>query len=203
MSKYICKKFFFVFLIFPLVSFGQINFRNEISLQSNTSSHIPVEVTAWSAASSSGNSQMDKLSSRIAAGFESFNRNTESLKNNEKTFPKNFVSLKLGADDPWFGIAYERLLSPYIGTEFQIGLIGASLGAKFYFPAIRSGRLNFHVGVLPGWGFMGGLKTYFPIGINVLTKNNFRFSLDAGPRIWHDDGEENFLGFSLKIGKAF
>ncbi len=130
-------------------------------------------------------------------------KDTEPLNNNEKSFPKNIVSLKMGADDPWVGITYERLFSQYIGTEVQIGLIGASLGAKFYYPGIRSGRTNLYVGVLPGWGFAGGLKTYFPIGVNVMTKNNFRFSLDAGPRIWHGEGEENFLGFSLKLGKGF
>ncbi|PKP48529.1 MAG: hypothetical protein CVT92_16030 [Bacteroidetes bacterium HGW-Bacteroidetes-1] len=53
-------------------------------------------------------------------------RDTERLNNNEKSFPKNIVSLKFGADDPWVGITYERLLSQYIGTEVQIGLIGAS-----------------------------------------------------------------------------
>jgi hypothetical protein len=130
-------------------------------------------------------------------------KDTEPLNNNKKSFPKNIVSLKMGADDPWFGITYERLFSQHIGTEVQIGLIGASLGAKLYFPATRSGRINFHIGVLPGWGFMGGLKTYFPIGVNLLTKNNFRISIDAGPRIWHGEGEENFLGFSIKVGKAF
>lgn len=121
---------------------------------------------------------------------------------NEKTFPKNIVSLKMGADDPWFGISYERLLYHYIGTEVQIGLLGAALGVKLYYPSVRSKRINLYVGALPGWGY-GGLKTYFPIGVNALTKNNFRISLDAGPRIWHDEGEENFLGFSIKIGKAF
>lgn len=118
-------------------------------------------------------------------------------------YPKNIVSLKMGADDPWFGICYDRLFSRHFGGEVQIGLIGLSAGAKIYFPAIKSGGFNFHAGILPAWGFAGGLKTYFPIGINYLTKNNFRFSLDAGPRLWHDEQEENFPGFSLKIGKGF
>ena len=121
----------------------------------------------------------------------------------EKISPKNFASLKLGADDPWVGIVYERVWARYLGTEIQIGLIGASAGVKLYFPGIRSKRVNLYVGAMPGWGFAGGVKTYFPIGINALTKNNIRFSLDAGPRIWHDEGEENFLGASLKIGKGF
>jgi hypothetical protein len=119
------------------------------------------------------------------------------------SYPKNFIHLKLGADDPWVGVGYERLLTKNIGAEVQLGLIGAAIGAKLYFPAMRSGRLNFHVGVMPGWGFAGGPKTYFPIGLNYLTNNDFRFSIDAGPRIWHDEDEENFLGFSLKIGKGF
>lgn len=132
-----------------------------------------------------------------------FGEDIETLFVDGKTFPKNIISLKMGADDPWLGIVYERLLSQHIGTEIQIGAIGASLGAKFYYPAIRSGRSSLHIGVLPGWGFMSGLNTYFPIGINILTKNNYRISLDAGPRIWQDAGEENLPGFSLKIGKGF
>lgn len=119
------------------------------------------------------------------------------------SYPKNFINLKLGADDPWIGIGYERLLTKNISAEVQLGLLGAAIGAKLYFPAMRSGRLNFHVGVLPGWGFPGGPKTYFPIGINILTNNDLRFSIDAGPRIWHDEDEDNFLGFCLKIGKGF
>lgn len=120
----------------------------------------------------------------------------------KKNDPKNYISLKLGADDPWVGIVYERIWTSNIGTEIQVGLIGASAGVKLYVPGIRSKRVNLYVGAMPGWGY-GGVKTYFPIGINAQTKKNIRFSLDAGPRIWHDDGEENFLGFSLKIGKAF
>jgi len=117
--------------------------------------------------------------------------------------PKNLLGLKIGIDEPWFGVSYERLLTPHIGTEIQLGVIGASLGAKLYFPAIRNRRVNFYVGAMPAWGFAGGVMTYFPIGINVLTKNNLRLSLDAGPRISHNEDEENFPAFSLKIGKGF
>lgn len=176
MLKYLYRISFLVLLIFPLVSTGQAIVVGETSLQS-------------------------KIISKKVIGVKSPDNDTGPLSKN--SYPKNIVGLKMGADDPWFGISYERILHQNIGSEVQIGLIGASLGAKLYFPAIRSGRVNFHVGILPGWGFADGLKTYFPIGINVLTKNNFRISLDAGPRIWHGNGEENFLGFSLKIGKGF
>ncbi len=143
------------------------------------------------------------LSTLVLLPIALFSQNVETQKSDKITHPKNLISLKMGADDPWVGISYERLLTKNIGTEVQIGIIGASLGAKLYIPAIKSGRLNFSLGVLTGWGFLGGIKTYFPVGLNLLTKNNFRFSLDAGPRIWHDDNEENFLGASLKIGKGF
>ena len=121
----------------------------------------------------------------------------------KKISPKNFLSLKVGADDPWVGIAYERVWIKHIGAEVQIGLLGASAGVKLYARGIRSKRVDFYVGAMQGWGFPGGVKTYFPIGINVLTRKNIRFSLDAGPRIWHDEGEENLFGASLKIGKGF
>jgi len=91
----------------------------------------------------------------------------------EKIFPKNFVSLKVGTDDPWIGIVYERIWIRCIATEIQIGLIGSSAGVKLYFPGIKSKRVNLYFGAMPGWGFAGVVKTYFPIGINGTDKKMF------------------------------
>lgn len=133
----------------------------------------------------------------------SFGQDVTSQKDEKSLANKNIISMKLGVDDPLLGISYERLLSQHITTEIQIGLLGASFGAKYYFSDIQNKKVNYYIGVIPGWGFPGGRKTYFPIGINLFTKNNFRFSFDAGPRIWHEENEENFMGFSLKFGKRF
>ena len=124
-----------------------------------------------------------------------------TLNSKEKTSSKNIVSLNLGANDPWFGIFYERLLTSNLGAEAGIGFLGASLGMKFYFPAIRNGRLSFHLGASQGYGY-GEWKAYFPVGINILSNKNFRFSLDAGPQIWYDTNDIT-PSFSVRFGKAF
>ena len=189
-------------LTISMASFGQNDLIYETRLQSNIFPDNLIGVVEKPTIISYNNSLTDIFSLEMGNVIGSSKTDIATLNNEKKTFPKNIISLKIGADDPWVGITYERLLTQHLGTEVQVGLLGASLGPKIYFPGIRNERMNFYVGALLGWG-MGGQKTYFPIGINVLTKNNFRFSLDAGPRIWHKEGEDNFLGFSLKIGKGF
>ncbi|MBE0638180.1 MAG: hypothetical protein IH598_06660 [Bacteroidales bacterium] len=130
-----------------------------------------------------------------------FGEDVATLNSKEKTSLKNIVSLNLGASDPYVGVYYERLLTPNFGAEAGVGILGASLGVKFYFPAIRNGRLNFHLGASQGYGY-GEWKAYFPIGVNVLTNKNFRFSLDAGPQIWYDTNDIT-PSFSIRLGKAF
>ena len=128
---------------------------------------------------------------------------SEAQEAGEKSTPKNYVSLKIGADDPWIGITYERVWISHIGTEIQLGIIGASAGIKLYYPGMGKKKVNFYIGAMPAWGFAGGAKTYFPIGINVMTKNYLRISLDAGPRIWHNKYDDNLFGASIKIGSGF
>lgn len=194
---------FLALFIIPMTLLGQSVNIFEASLKSDIKWDERTVVMIMPAVISSVSKQECNSCSKDFVNIESLEIDTVDQEKNVKSFPKNMISLKMGADDPWFGVTYERFLNPYIGAEVQIGLIGASLGAKFYYPGTRSGKVNFYAGALPGFGFMGGLKTYFPIGINLLTKKNFRISLDAGPRIWHDPDEKNFLGFSLKIGKGF
>jgi hypothetical protein len=194
MLKRKCQIFMLVLNLLPFISYSQSDSVNESGFHSTVNSNSDVEF------SSLNTTLFNDVV--IIDGF-SIESGSKLLNSTEESFPKNVFGIKMGADDPWIGITYERFLTQYIGTEVQIGLIGASLGAKFYFPAIRSGRMNFHVGVLPGWGFMGGQKIYIPIGINLITKSNIRISLDAGPRVWLGKDEEDFPGFSLRIGKAF
>jgi len=137
-----------------------------------------------------------------------FGNDISKLKEKTKTSLKNTISLNLGGFDVIAGIIYERLLTPFWGLEAGIGFLGASVGSRLYFPSISTGHLNFHVGVSTSWGLSlwsgsTGLKTYFPIGLNILTKSNFRYSLDAGPQIWYEEGNEIVPSFSLRIGKSF
>lgn len=116
---------------------------------------------------------------------------------------KNIISLKAGFTDPFLAFTYERLFSQKVGAEVGIGLIGLSVGPKFYLPSLRPEKVNFHTGIVVGWGFFAqGMYGYLPIGINRLTKNNFMLSFDVGPQYIFED--EQFLpGINLRIGKAF
>lgn len=131
-----------------------------------------------------------------------FGEDVETAKQAEKTSRKNIVSLLLSSTDVWAGVAYERLVTPYLGLEAAIGLIGASAGVKAYFPAIRTRKLGFHLGVSQSAGYYG-MHTYFPIGINWLNSNNFLLSLDAGPQIDYEDNNNLMPSLSLRVGKVF
>lgn len=121
----------------------------------------------------------------------------------KSTERKNIISLKAGLTDPVFGLSYERVISSKVAAEIAIGILGLSVGPKFYFPSLRPGKVNFHTGVGMGWGYFAqGMYTYLPIGINRLTKNNFMLSFDLGPQYLFDN-EEFLPGATFKIGKAF
>ncbi len=116
---------------------------------------------------------------------------------------KSILSLKLGITDPLVAISYERLFSDKFGAEVAVGVLGISIGPKFYIPSIRPNKVNFHTGLIVGSGYFAqGMYTYLPIGINRLTRNNFMLSFDLGPQ-YLVDGEEFLPGMSFKIGKAF
>jgi hypothetical protein len=137
-----------------------------------------------------------------------FGEDIEVVKEAEKASVKNIISLQVGWYDVMLGVVYERLVTPFWGIEAGMGFLGVSAGSKFYFPAISQGRMSFHAGLSESWGFdfwngSSGIKTYIPLGVNLLTKNNFRYSLDAGPQIWHQENNDVLLSLSLRIGKAF
>jgi hypothetical protein len=134
-----------------------------------------------------------------------FGQDVRLLQDVPKTSLKNIVYLKLGALDPWFGIGYERLISPNIGIEGTIGLLGIAVGANIYFPAVKTGKIGFKSGLIHGWSanpFDGSIKGYVPLGINYLDKSNISLCIDAGPTYWYDSGEI-LVSFNLKVGKAF
>jgi hypothetical protein len=120
----------------------------------------------------------------------------------EKTDLRNVFSGKIGGwSSPIIAINYERLIGPYFGLEFAVGLIGVSAGGNVYYPAIRPSKLSLKTGVRVGSG-LSGLSfenyVYVPIGFNYMSKSNVVLGLDIGP-----DYGSNEIGASLKIGIAF
>lgn len=138
-----------------------------------------------------------------------FGEDTENLREREHTEFKNIISIQFGYFDVVLGVVYERLINPNWGIEAGLGLIGASIGTKLYFPAIINNHLGFHVGAVNSTGafpWIGstGFKTYFPIGINYLTHSGSRFSFDVGPQYWFNTDEESLWpGINIRFGKAF
>lgn len=131
-----------------------------------------------------------------------FGEPIQKIEKEKKTDRKNILSITMGYSDVFIGVAYERLITPYWGTEVSLGLFGASVGTKFYFPRITPKKVNFHVGISQYIGYMGG--TYLPIGINKLTEGNYRYSIDVGP-YFDELGTDNtpLASFNFRIGKAF
>jgi hypothetical protein len=135
-----------------------------------------------------------------------FGEDIDILKSKEKTNLKNIVSLKMGLTDPWLSVVYERLLTPYFGTEVSIGLLGASLGANFYLPALKDENTGFKIGVILARSANpfdeNDFKAYVPLGLYFLTKNSVIFNIDGGPQYLFYDNEI-LVGASIKIGKVF
>lgn len=132
----------------------------------------------------------------------SFGDDVETVKQIEKTTKKNIISVQLSATDVLAGVIYERLITPFLGLEAGLGFLGASVGARVYFPSIRAEKLGFHLGLSQSVGYFGN-HTYFPVGINWLSQNNFMLSLDAGPQLINDDNNSIMPSFSFRVGKAF
>ena len=135
-----------------------------------------------------------------------FGEETGYSRSESATDLRNIISARAGFVFPLAGLAYERLLSPNLGLEATLGLIGASAGANVYLPAMKPGKLGFKTGftyglmILPLAGVL--TSAYVPIGINYLTRSNFVLSVDAGPQYWYSDGDY-LLGFSVKVGRVF
>ena len=123
-----------------------------------------------------------------------------------KSTPYNIISARIGFLFPFIGFNYERLITPKIGIETSVGFLGASLGANLYFTGVKSKKLSFKTGIMHGLSinFFDGIEmmTYFPVGINYLSKRNMILGLDGGLQYWYS-GNEILPGFSFKLGQAF
>ena len=137
-----------------------------------------------------------------------FGKDINELKTETATDKKNIISGNLGFTDILVGVVYERLISPSFSAEVGLGLLGATIGAKYYFLPVASNRVSLFTGVSESIGVVPligstGLKTYVPLGISYLAKNNIRYGFDAGPQFWHQDNSEILLGLNFRIGYAF
>lgn len=77
------------------------------------------------------------------------------------TLYKNNISAHLGLFDPWLGVSYERLITPFWGFDAALGLIGGSIGTKVYFPRLGNGKTSVYTGISEGVLLMVGQSIIF------------------------------------------
>ena len=157
---------------------------------------IPVISNAQNVSTEKSNLESDTF-------IETESSNESQIKKEKRsgTSDRNNWSAHLGMFDPWAGIYYERLISPYWGFDAAVGLIGGSIGTKVYYPKISNGKYSFYSGFSRGTLLLVGSKNYIPIGFTYLGEKGFRISFDIGPQIYDDN--ENLPGFTLKLGYSY
>lgn len=141
-------------------------------------------------------------------GSNTWDDQPDSLIDSDKKAPrigsehKNTVSFTLGFFDPWIGVSYEHMSFNRWGLDIAAGLVGGSVGTKFYFPKLSDGKFSMLVGFSEGILLMVGAKHYIPVGFTYMGKEGGRISLDVGPQIEHGSNDAYF-GVSLRLGKSF
>ena len=183
-------------------NFGKNNFQNRLNSDIPYSEHLGF----------STNSDACHFSSRrCLSNSDRFGLEKGPWRRGPANDSKNIICGRVSSVFGYLGVSYERLFSPNLGLEATIGLVGASVGANVYFPAIEPGKLAFRTGLTYGqttsleaiiWVDGPSSTFYIPIGMNLLTRNDFFLSVDAGPQFLHLEDDYMF-GFSVKIGRAF
>lgn len=179
---------FMVLFMATIPLFGQVTGTNKkktdifkkLNLEKELKSTPKSKLKAYKESNSSFNDE----------GLETIKRKQHN--NRKGNFPKTFLSLKLGIDDPWIGFTYERVILQRVGLEFQIGILGAALGGKLYAPTVEYKKFNAYVGVLTGIGF-GGHKNTFIQKLN-----------SEGELIWVKqlESEHTSLGYDIDLDKT-
>jgi hypothetical protein len=113
---------------------------------------------------------------------------------------KNFISGQLAIADPWAGAVYEHVFFDSWGFDIGAGILGGSVGTKFYILKLEERRFSYYLGVSHGIVLAAGARQYFPLGFTYLSDTGFRLSLDVGPLMEHNHPENTTFGFSLRLG---
>jgi hypothetical protein len=89
----------------------------------------------------------------------------------------------VGLVNPFLGFTYEYLLAPWMSAACSFGILGSSIGANVYYPALRPGRVSMNVGVSAGLNLYPLEYTYYvPVGLTFLSKKQWFMGLDVGPQ---------------------
>ena len=153
-------------------------------------------------------SKIENKAEELQINKPNINQNTTKTEtigiSEKKTTPSNIIGARIGFLFPFIGFNYERLITPKIGIETSVGFPGVSLGANAYISGIKSKKMSFKIGIVHGISIIlvNEMMTYFPVGINYLSKRNMILGFDGGLQFWYS-ASEILPGFSFKLGKAF
>jgi hypothetical protein len=112
----------------------------------------------------------------------------DSLK--ETYIKPNAISFSYLGTSALFGGTYERLIEQKYSLEFGVGLFGVGMGLTYLPPKLNFGRFHPYYGIkqvrfaVPT-GF-DSYVAYIPLGLNLVTKRNFQYSIDVGPCYWRE-----------------
>jgi hypothetical protein len=108
---------------------------------------------------------------------------TEQSKSPDVTALKHLFSGRVGLVNPFLGFTYEYLLAPWLSAACSFGILGSSIGANVYYPALRPGRVSLNVGVNAGLNLYPFEYTYYvPVGLTYLSKRKWFMGVDVGPQ---------------------
>ena len=127
---------------------------------------------------------------------------TEQSKAPNVTAHKHLFSGRVGLVNPLLGFTYEYLLAPWMSAACSFGILGSSIGANVYYPALRPGRVSMNVGVSAGLNLYPLEYTYYvPVGLTFLSKKQWFMGLDVGPQQF--EVFELPFGVSARLGWNF
>lgn len=127
---------------------------------------------------------------------------TEQSKSPDVTARKQLLSGRIGLVNPILGVTYEYLIAPWISAACSFGILGSSIGANVYYPALRPGRVSMNVGINAGLNLYPLEYTYYvPVGLTYLSKKQWFMGLDVGPQQF--EVFELPFGVSARLGWNF
>jgi hypothetical protein len=141
------------------------------------------------------------LNGGITVGYR-FGRDIGESYEKSPTELRNIWGMNAGTMGATYGLFYERLLSPYLGIDARIGVIGGSIGFNVYVTGLSGNRLGVTTGAHIGNGMYQGKTAYLPIGLHYMSRQKGFLEITGGPEYVFDT-EDYVVGFALKGGRVF
>lgn len=119
------------------------------------------------------------------------------------------ISLKIMGAPTWpIGISYGQMLTDRISMEMGIGVLSVGAGIEYYLSNPRKNKFNISTGLFGSINFDGYPMVYLPISASYWGRNNFQYSINAGPLYAENVSISEHAGnfspwFGIGISKRF